>query len=74
MSDFRNFHGIIKQVYGDTSLKNSRNSTDLSKNYTLVYITGIFEALSLLVYLSVPHSKGYNSIGVLYFSLDLVPV
>ena len=31
-------------------LKISRNFTDLSKNYTLVFITGMFEALSLLVY------------------------
>ena len=27
-----------------------KNFTDLSKTYTLVYITGMFEALSLLVY------------------------
>ena len=50
MSDCRNFNRIILQVYGDTSLKISRNFTDLSKNYTLIYITGMFEALSLLVY------------------------
>ena len=50
MSDFRNFHRIIIKVYGDTSLKFSRNFTDLSKNYTLVYITGMFKALGLLVY------------------------
>ena len=37
-------------IYGDISLKFSRNCADLSKNYTLVYITGMFEALSLLVY------------------------
>ena len=35
---------------GDTSLKISRNFNDFSKNYTLVYITGIFKVLSLLVY------------------------
>ena len=45
----------------------SRKFTDLSKNYTLVYIIGIFEALRLLVYKSDPHSKGYNSISILYF-------
>ena len=50
MSDFRNFHRIIISVYEITSLKISRNSTDLSKNYTLVCITGMFEALSWLVY------------------------
>ena len=38
------------EVYGETSLKSSRNFTDLSKNYALVYITGMFEALSVLVY------------------------
>ena len=32
------------------SLKMSCNFTDLSKNYTLAYITGMLEALSLLVY------------------------
>ena len=32
------------------------------------------EALSLLVYLREPHSKGYSSISILYFSLGLVPV
>ena len=47
---------------------------NLSQNYTLVYITGMFEALSLLVYKSDPHSKGYNSISILYCSLGLVPV
>ena len=41
--------GITSVVYGDTYVKNSRNFTDLSKNYTLVYITGMFEALSLFV-------------------------
>ena len=50
MSDFHNFHRIIIDVYGDTSLKISRNFTDLSKNYTLVDLTGMFESLSLLVY------------------------
>ena len=40
-SDFRNFHRIIILENGDTSLKISRNFTCLSKNYTLVYITGI---------------------------------
>ena len=55
-------------------LKISRNFTDLSKNYTLVYITGMFEALGLLVYKSDPHSKGDNSIGLLDFALGLVPV
>ena len=50
MSDFRNFQRIIIYVYGDTYVKISRNFTDLSKNYTLLYITGMFEALSLLVY------------------------
>ena len=74
MSDFRNFHRIIIKVYGDTSLKITRNFTDLSKNYTLVYFTAMFEALSLLVYKSDPHSKGYNSISILYLSLWLVPV
>ena len=48
MSDFCNFHRIIIYVYGGTSFKILRNFTDLSKNYTLVYITGMFEALSLL--------------------------
>ena len=38
------------EVYGETSLKSSRNFIDLSKNYALVYITGMFEALSVLVY------------------------
>ena len=74
MTDFRNVYRIIISVYGDTSLKYSRNFTDLSKNYTLVYITGMFEALSLLVYKSDPHSKGYSSISILYFSLGLLPV
>ena len=50
MLDFRYFYRIIIYVYGDTSLKISRNFTDLSKNYTLVYITDMFKALSLLVY------------------------
>ena len=50
MSDFRNFHRIIIYVYGDTSLKVSRNFADLSYNYSLTYITGVFEALSLLVH------------------------
>ena len=50
MWDFRNFHRIIIKVYGDTFLKNSRHFTDLSKTYTLIYINGMFEALSLLVY------------------------
>ena len=50
MSDFRNLHRIITQVYEDTFLRNLRTFTDLSKNYTLVYITGIFEALRLLEY------------------------
>ena len=49
MSDFRNVNRITIKVLWDTSLKFSRNFTDLSKNYTLVYITGISEALSLLV-------------------------
>ena len=31
----------------------------------------MFEALRLPVYLSDPHSKGYNSINILYFSLGL---
>ena len=43
------FHRIIISVYGDTSLKISRNFTELSKNYMLVCITGMFEELSLLV-------------------------
>ena len=34
----------------------------------------MFEALSFLVYKSEPHSKGCNSISILYFSLCLVPV
>ena len=51
----------------DTSLRISRKLTDLSKSYTLVYIAGMFEALSFLVYKSDPHSKGYNSISILYF-------
>ena len=29
-------------IYGDASLKFSRSFTDLSQNYTLVYITGTF--------------------------------
>ena len=72
MSDFRNFHRIII-VYGDSSLEISRNFTKFSKNYTLVYITGMFEALSLLVYKSDLHSKGDNSISILYFALGLAP-
>ena len=67
MSDFRNFHRIIIYVYGDTFFKFFRNFTDLLKNYTLVYVTGMFEALCLLVYKSDPHSKGYNSISILNF-------
>ena len=74
MLDFRNFHRIIIKVYGDTSLKFSRNFIDLSKNYTLVYITGMFKAFGMLVYLRDPYSKGYNSISILYLSLCLVPV
>ena len=31
-------------------MKILRSFTDLSKNYTLVYITGMFEAMRLLVY------------------------
>ena len=50
MSDFHNFHRINIYVYGDIFLKNSRIFTDLPKNYTLVCITGLFKALSLLVY------------------------
>ena len=37
-------------LYGDISEKISKKFTNLSKKYTLVYITGMFEALSLLVY------------------------
>ena len=40
----------LYKLYRDTSLKISRNFNDLSKNDTLAYITGMFEALSLLVY------------------------
>ena len=32
------------------------------------------EALSLLVYQRDPHSKGYTSISILFFSLGLVPI
>ena len=64
---FYKYVGILPQ-------KISRNFTDLSKNYTLVYITGMFEALSLLVYKSDPHLKGDNSIGLLAFALGLVQV
>ena len=39
MSHFRKFYRIIILEYGDTSLKNSRNFTCLSKNH-IVYITG----------------------------------
>ena len=42
--------------------------------YTRLYHWYMFEALSLLVYYRNPHSKGYNSISTLYFSLGLVPV
>ena len=42
--------------------------------YTRLYHWYMFEALSLLVYLRDPHSKGYRSISILYFSLGLVPV
>ena len=50
MSDFRKLsqnHYI--SIWGYLR-KNSRNFTDLSKNYTLVNITGMFKSLSLLVY------------------------
>ena len=47
---FATFTESLFKHYGDTSLKISRNFTDLSKNYTLVFITGMLEALSLLVY------------------------
>ena len=39
-----------------------------------LYHKFMFEALSLLVYQRDPHSKGYSSISILYFSLGLVPV
>ena len=71
---FATFTESFYKYIGVTSLKISRNFTDLSKNYTLVYITGMFEALSLLVYKSDPHSNGDNSIGLLDFALGLVPV
>ena len=70
MSDFCNFHRIIILVYGDTSLILSRNFTDLSKNYTHVYITSLFEALSLLVY---SRTLIQSAISILYFALSLVP-
>ena len=63
---FATFTESIYKYMGILSLK-SRKFTDLSKYYTLVYIIGIFEALRLLVYKSDPHSKGYNSISILYF-------
>ena len=48
-------------------LKKFKKFHRLSKNYTFVFITVMFEALSLLVYLSNPHSGGYNSISILIF-------
>ena len=62
------------RIFANTSLKISRNFACSSKNYALFSITGMFEALSLLVYTHDPHSKGYNSISILYFSLGVVPV
>ena len=41
--------------------------------YARLYHWYIFETLSLLVYKRDPHSKGYSSINILYFSLGLVP-
>ena len=42
--------------------------------YTRLYHWYMFEALSLLVYKRDPNSKGHNSIRILYFSFNLVPV
>ena len=47
---FANFTELLYKNMGILPKKKSRNFTNLSKNYTLVYITGMFEALSLLVY------------------------
>ena len=50
-------------------LKNFKKFHLFIEESTLVYITDImFEALSLLVCLRNPHSKGYSSISILYFS------
>ena len=37
------------------------------EEFYVVYVTRIFEALSLLVYISDPYSKGFNSISILNF-------
>ena len=46
---FATFTESLYKYMGILTKKKSRNFKDLSKNYTLVYITGMFEAVSLLV-------------------------
>ena len=51
MSDFRNFHSIIIQEYGDTFLKKFQKfRLFIEELYARIYNWYMFEALSLLVY------------------------
>ena len=74
MSDFRNFHRIIMLEYGDTFSKFEEISPVLRRIIRSSLSLVDVEALSLLVYTRDPHSKGYNSINILYFSFGLVPL
>ena len=49
-------------------------SLEIEELYARLYHWYMFEALSLLVYLRDPHSRGYSSLNKLYFSLGFAPV
>ena len=59
--------GILPEKFQEISPVHQRI---IRSSLSLVYV----RALSLLVFTRGPHSKGYNSINILYFSFGLVPL
>ena len=65
---FATFTESLCRNMGILPLKFQEISPVLRKTIRSSLSLYMFEALSLLVYTRDPHSKGYNSISVLYFS------